>query len=120
MINLGEPRPAFSDAILAGDTLYVSGQVALDPDGELVGADDPLAQAEQCFVNLGRVLASAGMTFDDVVALRCYLVTLDAYPDYAAVKQRLFTKSPPAGTAFLVAGLLLPGLLLEVEAVAVR
>ena len=113
-------RAPISDALLADRTLYVSGQIALDAQGNLVGHHDAQSQAAQCFDNLHQILQRAGMTLQDVVMLRCYLVTSDAYQGYASVKRRLFGDNPPPGTAVIVAGLLVPGALLEIEAVAVR
>lgn len=108
-----------SQAVAFGGLVLVSGQVALK-EGRPVGAGDPAAQAEQCFENLRAALGEAGAGFDDVVMLRCYLTDERHYPAYAAVKNRLFRERPPCGTAVIVKGLLLPELLMEVEAMAVR
>jgi enamine deaminase RidA (YjgF/YER057c/UK114 family) len=110
-----------SQAVRVGDTLYISGQVAFDAAGDLVGADDPKRQAEQCFRNIEAVLAAAGSKAAEVVKLTCYLVEVAHYPAYAEAKARFLdgVAVPPAGTAVVVAGLLVPGLLMEVEAVAI-
>lgn len=117
-INLAN-RPAFSDAVVIDRTVYLSGQIAIDSEGNLVGAGDPVAQAEQCFHNIEQLLATMGGSLADIVILRCFLTDPSAYSGYATVKQRLFTDSPPAGTAVVVAELLVPGALFEVEATAV-
>lgn len=104
-------------ATRAGDWVTVSGQLAFK-DGKLVGAGDAQAQAAQCFGNLSTALSLAGATLADVVKLTCYLTDINAYAGYAAVKSNLFASNPPAGTAVIVAGLLVPGALLEVEALA--
>jgi enamine deaminase RidA (YjgF/YER057c/UK114 family) len=113
--------PGMSQAVRVGDQVHVSGQVAFDEHGEIVGPGDPAAQAEQCFRNLRAVLAAAGAGPADVVSLRCFLVDPAAYPAYADAKGRFLAgvTVPPAGTGVIVAGLLVPGLLMEVEAVAV-
>ncbi|MDI6028913.1 RidA family protein [Corticibacterium sp. UT-5YL-CI-8] len=108
-----------SQGLACGDLIHVSGQVALK-NGRITGIGDPEVQARQCFANIAAVLALADASVDDVVALRCYLVHRDHYPAYAAVKNEIFTTYPPCGTAVIVQGLLLPDLLLEVEAVAQR
>jgi enamine deaminase RidA (YjgF/YER057c/UK114 family) len=111
----------FSNAVLVGDVLHVSGQVPLGPDGQLVGEGDAHAQAVQVFENIAAALAEAGMTMDDLVTLRCFMVSLDDYPAYAEVKARFVTGDPPpTGTAIAVSGTLVPGGRFEVEAVAVR
>jgi enamine deaminase RidA (YjgF/YER057c/UK114 family) len=97
----------------------VSGQLALS-DGVLVGKGDPAAQVRQCFANISAALALAQAQLSDVVKLTCFLTDASVYPAYAEIKATLFQDQPPAGTAVLVAGLLVPGALLEVEAVAFR
>jgi len=106
-----------TQAARAGGWLQVSGQVALR-DGALVGAEDPHAQAEQCFANIATVLASAGARLDQVVKLTCFLTDRRAYAGYAEVRNRLFAAHPPASSVVIVSALLMPGLLMEVEAVA--
>jgi 2-iminobutanoate/2-iminopropanoate deaminase len=110
-----------SQGVRVGDLIHVSGQVAFDDRGEIVGRKDAAAQAEHCFRNLRTVLAAGGATPHDVVMLRCYLTSAAHYPAYAAAKARFLdgVDVPPAGTAVVVAGLLVPGLLMEVEAIAV-
>lgn len=70
------------------------------------------------FPNIEAVLALGGAELADVVALRCYLVDAEHYAAYASVKNALFAENSPCGTAVIVKGLLLPELLMEVEAVA--
>lgn len=108
-----------SQAIRHGQTVTVSGQVALGPDGAVVGEGDIRVQAEQCFANLEGVLHAAGAAPRDVVKLTCFLVNGADYPGYAEVKAARFGDVAPASTCVVVAALLDPRLLLEVEAVAV-
>jgi 2-iminobutanoate/2-iminopropanoate deaminase len=96
--------------------VFIAGQVALTNDGMLVGRDDPVAQAEQCFENISSLAELAGGSLRDIVRLTCYLKDESAYPGYARVKERLFPVAPPAGTVVIVKGLLDPRFLLEVEA----
>ena len=109
--------PGMSQAVRCGEWITVSGQVALK-DGKVVGAGDPAAQARQCFDNIAAVLAEAGASLGDIVALRCYLTEKSAYPGYAEVKAMLFKDESPASTTVIINALLVPGLLMEVEAVA--
>ena len=119
--NPGRVFPGMSQAVRVGNQLHVSGQVAFDANGDLVGRDDPEQQADQCFANIAQLLDAAGATPADVVSLRCFLVDADCYAAYADAKRRFLADVavPPAGTAVIVAGLLVPGLLMEIEAVAV-
>jgi len=109
--------PGMSQAVRCGEWITVSGQVALK-DGKVVGIGDPAAQARQCFDNIAAVLAEAGASLADIVSLRCFLTDKSAYQGYAEVKGMLFQKEAPASTTMIISGLLVPDLLMEVEAVA--
>ena len=118
--RIDPPGMAFtgmSQVVVADGWLQVSGQVALR-EGQIVGLGDPSAQAEQCFANLLGVLEAAGAGPAQVVKLVCYLTERSAYAGYAAVRNRLFAAHPPASTVVIVKELLMPGLLMEVEALA--
>jgi enamine deaminase RidA (YjgF/YER057c/UK114 family) len=106
-----------SQAVRAGDWVTVSGQVALKA-GKVVGVGDATAQARQCFTNIAASLEAAGSTLANVVSLRCFLTRKSAYDGYAEVKNALFADNPPASTTVIVTELLLPDLLMEIEAVA--
>lgn len=103
----------------SGRLIAVSGQVALDERGAVVGAGDPAAQARQVFENLRRCLAAAGAGFGDVVKLTYYLTDIAHLPAIRAVRDELLgVDRLPASTAVQVAALVQPELLLEVEAFA--
>jgi enamine deaminase RidA (YjgF/YER057c/UK114 family) len=106
-----------SQAVRCGDWITVSGQVALK-DGKVVGVGGGAAQARQCFANIEAALTEAGAALTDVVTLRCYLTDIHAYAGYAEAKSAIFTAAPPASTTVIVKALLLPDLLMEVEAIA--
>ena len=115
----GVTPPSISQAVRVGDTIHISGQVAFDGNGEIVGVGDAAAQAEQCFKNLAAVLEAGGASLADVVKLTNYFTSADYFPAYREVKQRLFPKDPPASTGVVVAALLHPDFMMEVEAVAI-
>lgn len=117
----GRVYPGMSQGVRVGNQIQLSGQVALDAKGQLVGPDDPKLQAEQCFRNIEEILSCAGASPKDLVSLRCWLVDQDAYPAYSEAKNQFLAdvRVPPTGTVVIVAGLLLPGLLMEIEGVAV-
>jgi len=108
-----------SQAVRKGRQLVLSGQVALDESGQLVGEGDAVAQCEQIFRNIERLLGKGGASLDDVVLLTCYLTDARIFPAYAEIKRRIFPGTAPAGTSVIVAGLLDDRFLLEVEVVAV-
>ena len=102
-----------------GRLVYISGQVALDPAGELVGPGDIRAQARQVFENLRAALAAVGAGFDQVVKLNYYLVDATQLPVVREVRdQYLSPERLPASTAVEVRRLFREDILIEVEAVA--
>jgi enamine deaminase RidA (YjgF/YER057c/UK114 family) len=103
----------------SGRLVAVSGQVALDEHGEVVGKGDPEAQARQVFENLRRCLAAAGATFDDVIKLTYYVTDVASMPAIRAVRAEFAGADHlPASTAVQVVALVRPELLLEIEAFA--
>ena len=100
-------------------TIYISGQIAFDKDGKLVGAGDMKAQAEQVFKNLQAALEAAGAKFTDVVKMNSYITDMSKAQAVRDVRSRYFAETSPASTFVQVAGLVRPELLLEIEVVAV-
>ncbi len=102
-----------------GRLVAVSGQVALDERGEVVGEGDPAAQARQVFENLRRCLAAAGASFEDVVKLTYFITDVAYLPAVRAVRDAYIdAERLPASTAVQVAALFRPELVLEIEALA--
>ena len=116
--GLPEPISHYTDAVRAGDLLFVSGIVAVDAEGALVGGSDVVAQAVQVFALLGRVLAASGAASGDVVKVTLYLLDKDDRPRINPVRQRFFGTARPASTLVEVSGLAVAGARLEVDAVA--
>jgi enamine deaminase RidA (YjgF/YER057c/UK114 family) len=108
----------YAHAWRVGNLLLISGQVALNPDGELVGRGDVRAQAEQAFTNLQTVLAAAGATVRDVVKITILCTDRGGVPAIREARARVFGTHTPASTLMVVAGLASPDLLVEIEAVA--
>jgi enamine deaminase RidA (YjgF/YER057c/UK114 family) len=108
-----------SQGIRAGDLVTVSGQLAFDDNGVLVGEGDIARQAEQCFRNIGSVLAAVGGALEDVVKLTSFLVDPADAAGYLETRAVVFPHNPPASTTVVVAALLVPGALIEIEALAV-
>ncbi|MCL4247524.1 MAG: RidA family protein [Anaerolineae bacterium] len=101
-------------------TIYISGQVAVDPQGNLVGVGDMRAQAEQVFQNLQAALAAVNASFTDVVKLTYFLVDVAQIQAVRDVRDRYIDPAHlPASTAVEVRQLVHPEFLLEIEAVAV-
>lgn len=103
-----------------GNTIYVSGQIAYDSNGTLVGEGDMKAQTRQVFENIRNVLESAGSGLKDIVKINTYITDGSKFMDMLAVRSEIFGNDPPASTAVVVAGLAFPALLIEVEAIAIK
>jgi len=116
--GLSKPISHYTDAVRAGDLVFVSGVVAVDREGQLVGGADVVAQARQVFHNMREVLAAAGCGFEDVVKVTIYLTDVDDRPKINPVRQEVFGAARPASTLVEVSRLAVPGAKIEVEAVA--
>lgn len=102
-----------------GRTVYISGQIALDKAGNVVGAGDMKAQAKQVFENLKAALAASGATFDHVVKTNTYMTDLADIQALREIRAGYYGKNAPASTLVKVAGLARPEFLIEIEAIAV-
>ena len=117
------PPPGYTHVVEAsgGRTVYLSGQVALDVSGEVMGIGDLRAQTRQVFENLEVALGAVGAGFKDVVKLTYYVA--DPSWEGGALRsvrdEYVDTERPPASTAVGVSRLFREELLVEVEAVAV-
>jgi reactive intermediate/imine deaminase len=106
--------------VSGGQTIYIAGQIALDPAGQVVGPGDLHAQTVQVFKNLEAALAAAGATFQHVVKLSYYMLDISQIAVVRGVRdQYINTQQPPASTAVEVRRLFRDDFLIEVEAIAV-
>jgi enamine deaminase RidA (YjgF/YER057c/UK114 family) len=112
-------RYTFSPAIRAGNLLFISGTTASDETGAIVAPGDIAGQTRHIFEKLGRLLAAAGASFDDVVETTEYITTTENYRATAAIRREFFRPPYPAATGVIVAGLLREGALIEISAIAV-
>ena len=109
--------PAFSPGVRVGEFLFVSGQIAQGSDGNLVGGADCAAQTRQVMARIRTIVEAAGATMQDVVKITTFLVNLDDYPAFSTARSETFPTSPPASSTVVVAALVRPEFLVEVEAV---
>jgi enamine deaminase RidA (YjgF/YER057c/UK114 family) len=121
--ELGTP-PGYSQVVEAstGRIIFIAGQTALDRNGELVGGNDFVAQADQVFRNLSTALQSVGCTASNLVKLTVFLRNMNDLTTYREARNRFFTTvTPPAAPAVTlveVSKLYGPDFLIEIEAVA--
>lgn len=114
--------PAFSHVAVVppgATTIYVGGQNSVDADGALVGGDDVAAQSSRALANAKTALESAGATVDDVVQWTVFFVDgVDLAAAYGAIASELASDEPALVTGARVAGLGVPGALVEIGAIA--
>ena len=113
--GMAVPKPPYSPVVVSGETVYTAGQIANDPDGNLVEGG-MAEQARRTLENVRTCVEAAGCTLDDVVKVNAYLADLGDFPAYNEVYVEYFSQPYPARTS-VQAGLP-PGVLIEVEAIA--
>src|ERR1700761_7354714 len=120
--KLVEDERPFCQMVKAGDFLFLAGQTARDQAGNIVGVGDIQEQARQIFRNMQRILALAGCDLTSIIRLTSYLVpsmeTMEFTNKYWEVRREFFGNHRPASTGVQVAALMLPEMLIEVDAVA--
>lgn len=109
----------YSPATICQDFVFVSGQVGVDVSGDVV-SDDFLPQARQAFINLEAVLDQAGSGLDCILRVGLFLVDQRDFIHIPDLRAWYFTKPYPADTTVVVQSLARPGLLFEIDAIALR
>lgn len=114
------PARGIAHGIKVGNTIYVAGQVAFDENRNVIGIGDCTRQAEQVFENIKKVLAEGGATLNDVVKFTTFVKGFENMQKVRAVRARYFhDEYYPAHTMICIDSLIVPELLVEIEAVAV-
>ncbi len=116
--GLSPPISHYCDAVRFGNLLFIAGIPPTDASGNVVGGDDVAAQARQVFVNMKAVLDAAGATFADILKVTVYLLDVDDRKKINPVRQEFFGAARPASTLIGVRELAIPGMKVEIEAVA--
>lgn len=113
------PRPVapLSPAIRAGEFVFVSGQLPLEPTGQL--AEGMSAQTRQCLENLKQILSAAGLSMDNVVKCTVFITDMDEFDTMNRAYAEYFPETPPARSTVEVSRLA-KGALVEIEAIALR
>ncbi|MEM7570021.1 MAG: RidA family protein [Pseudomonadota bacterium] len=102
----------------AGDFVFLSGQAAIDKEGNLVGVGDFDAQAAQVMANIEELLTEAGIGLEHIVKVTIYLTNMANFEKILALRDQYFTPPWPADTIVEVKSLALPELMIEVDATA--
>lgn len=113
-------KPAYSSAVVAGNTIYIAGAVSgRDGTGGVIGRDDIETQAVAVFENLKETLASSGATFADLTKITVFATKLEYRAKIGEVRARYIGDAPPASTFVVVTSLADPDFLVEIEGIAV-
>ena len=116
--GVAAPRGPYSPAVRAGDFIYVSGQVPVDPETEKVVSGDIRQETRQVLSNITRILEGCGATRAHVVKCQVYLTDIKDFAAMNEVYQEFFGEAKPARTTVGVATLPLPGSRVEIDAIA--
>lgn len=118
---MAKPKGVWSVAVVArpGQLVFVSGLLAKNADGEVVGVGDITAQTEQVMQNLVQALKGAGATVADVVRVDVYIRDMSHFEAIHAVRRKYFVKDPPASTMVEISQFTDPRCLIEINAIAV-
>ena len=119
--GMAKPKGVWSVAVVAtpGKLVFVSGLLAKDQDGDIVGVGDITAQTDKVCQNLVQALASAGATLNDIVRVDVFVRDISKFSEIHAVRARYFQKDPPASTMVEVSRLTDDRALIEITAIAV-
>ena len=114
-----QPPPVYTQLVRAGKTLYFAGQTAVNEKGELIGKGDMRAQVRQIYENLKSLLASQGATFDHLVKITIYTLSIDEFRKAGDIREEYTGGRAPASTLLQIDQLASPDYLVEIEGIAV-
>ena len=114
-----ERKFGYSRAVRVGHWVMVAGTTAVNEKGEVVAPGDPGGQAAFIYEKIGRALAEAGASLEDVVRVRTFVTDIKRWEDVAAVQGKVFATIRPAATLVEVTALVNPELLVEIEVDAI-
>jgi enamine deaminase RidA (YjgF/YER057c/UK114 family) len=117
--TIWEERVGYSRAVRVGNLVFVSGTTATDDDGNVVGPNDPEAQARAILRKIGAALEEAGSSLRDVVRYRCYVTNADDWQKVGVALHEAFADVRPASTLVEVSRLIGSGYLVEIDVDAV-
>lgn len=120
--KIGNPSGHFSQATMVeatGRLVFISGMLAKDADGKLVGVGDIEEQTRQVCENLKAAVEEAGGTMDDICRVDVYIRNMEHFDAIHKVRRQYFTSPPPASTMVEITKMTTPDALIEINAIAV-
>ena len=114
------PGGIYSNCLVLGDQIFISGQTAGGPDGKPVGGDSMERQARAVFAKIKALLEAAGGGMSDIVKMTVYVTDMALRPDFGRVRNEIFPGTKPCSTLVEISALAGPDLLIEVDVVAVK
>lgn len=114
------PGGIFSNCLVVGEQIFLSGMTASGPDGKAIGGNSMEAQARAVMGKIRHLLEAAGSGMDDVVKITVYVTDIARRADIGPVRNEFFPGNKPCSTMVEVKGLVTPDLLIEIDAVAIR
>jgi len=118
LAGAAKPISHYTDAVRFGDMLFISGIVALDANNQVICEGDVVGQADSILAAIGRILEQAGGNFSNILRVNVYLLDVAHRTLINPIREKYFGQTRPASTLIGVAALALPGLLIEIDAVA--
>jgi enamine deaminase RidA (YjgF/YER057c/UK114 family) len=117
--TMSHPR-GYTQVVKVGNTVYIAGQVAVAPDGGIVGKGDPQAQVRQVWRNLEAAVKSVGGTIQNIVKTTTYITNIEYAAAVREVRNEVYRSlQPPTSTLLVVSQLASPDYMVEIEAIAV-
>ena len=108
----------YSRAVKVGRLIEVTGTVASDENGNVVGKDDPYRQTQYIYQKIQKVLESAGATMANIIRIRMFVTDISQWQEYGRAHSEFFKDIKPCNTMVEVSALIEPGYMIEIEATA--
>ena len=118
--ELAPPIGPFSSAVMKGNFIFVSETVSRDKDGKIIGKNDIKLQTRKTFENIRVLLDQVGATMNDIVKVTVFLKDQKDYEGMNEIRAEYFPDDAPASSAVAIKDFVLPDVLVEIEAIAVK
>lgn len=118
--GMSEPISHFCHVVTVGRLVFLSGCIASDATGKIVGGNDAVAQARQVHENMQKLLSAAGTTFADICKVTVFVKNMEDREKINTVRKEYFGSSRPASSLIEVSRFTRDGCLLEIEAIAIK